>query len=120
MGRIDVVKGTGAAPSLAGSFGDGHISAYDRTSFAFLGQVTGSNGQPLSIDGLWAITPGNDNGAGSSRLLYFSAGPDEEAHGVFGVLLAVPEPATWATLLGGLILVGVVGRRRSCASAPAV
>ena len=104
--------GTWAGALLVGNFGDGRINVYDPASFAFLGQVRGSDGQPLAIDGLWAITPGNDNGAGSSRLLYFSAGPDDETHGLFGVLVAVPEPSSWAMLLGGLVMIGA-GRYRS-------
>jgi uncharacterized protein (TIGR03118 family) len=104
--------GAWAGSLLVGNFGDGRINAYDRTTFAFLGQVTDSTGRPLAIDGLWAITPGNDGGAGSSRLLYFSAGPDEETHGLFGVLVAVPEPSTWAMLAGGLVLMAVWRTRR--------
>jgi uncharacterized protein (TIGR03118 family) len=103
--------GAWAGQLLVGNFGDGHINVYDRTTFAFLGQLTDGAGRPLAIDGLWAITPGNDGGAGSSRLLYFSAGPDEEAHGLFGVLVAVPEPTTWSLLLAGMLAIGVIARR---------
>jgi len=65
------------------------------------------------IDGLWAISPGNDTLAGSSHLLYFTAGPDEESHGLFGVLTPVPEPSTYALLIVGLSLIGTVVARRN-------
>lgn len=105
--------GAWAGSLLVGNFGDGRINAYDAATRSFLGQVAGGDGSPLAIDGLWAISPGNDGSAGSSALLYFTAGPDDEAHGLFGVLSAVPEPSTAALLtlgLGGVI--GYAARRR--------
>lgn len=59
------------------------------------------NNQPVMIDSLSAISPGNDTMAGSSHLLYFTAGPDEETHGLFGVLTPVPEPSAYAMMLAG-------------------
>ena len=120
-GTLNAPWGLAIAPSsfgalagalLVGNFGDGRINAYNATTHAFLGQIKGANDQPLEIDGLWAMTPGNDGSAGSSSMIYFSAGPDDEEHGLFGVLVAVPEPSTYALLLGGLVIVGVVARRR--------
>lgn len=102
-----------AGALLVGNFGDGHISAFDPVSHAFLGQVLGADGNPLAIDGLWAISPGNDGLAGSSQFLYFTAGPDDESHGLFGVLTAVPEPSTYALLLVGLCLISAVAARRN-------
>jgi uncharacterized protein (TIGR03118 family) len=104
--------GDWAGSLLVGNFGDGRISAFDASTHSFLGQVTGSNGEALEIEGLWAITPGNDTSAGSSKLLYFSAGPDDEEHGLFGVLVAVPEPSTYAMMLLGLGVVGMLGARQ--------
>jgi uncharacterized protein (TIGR03118 family) len=104
--------GAWAGALLVGNFGDGRINAFDSTSNTFLGQVSGAGGQPLAIDGLWAITPGNDGQAGSSHLLYFSAGPDEEAHGLFGALVPVPEPSTYMLMGLGLACLTVWGRRR--------
>jgi uncharacterized protein (TIGR03118 family) len=104
--------GAMAGDILVGNFGDGRISAYDPFTHAFVGQVAGADGSPLEIDGLWAISPGNDTLAGSSALLYYTAGPEDETHGVFGVLRPVPEPQTWALVLGGLLALGRTVRRR--------
>ena len=87
-----------AGTLLVGNFGDGRINAYDLNSDTWAGQLDGSNGQPLSIDGLWGLSVGNDASAGSSQDLYFTAGPGDEAHGLFGVLQAVPEPAPAAMI----------------------
>lgn len=96
--------GAMAGALLVGNFGDGRISAFDPLNgYALLGQVLDASNSPLSIDGLWAIAPGNDGSAGSSRLLYFTAGPDEESHGLFGFLAAVPEPSTYALMLAGAL-----------------
>lgn len=69
---------------LVGNFGDGRINAYDADSFEFLGQLEDARGEPIAIDGLWGLVFGNDEEAGSSRVLYFTAGPDDEEHGLFG------------------------------------
>ncbi|SDX59301.1 TIGR03118 family protein [Nitrosomonas oligotropha] len=106
--------GSMAGALLVGNFGDGHISAFDPATHAFLGQVLGNDGNPLVIDGLWAISPGNDGLAGSSHLLYFTAGPDDESHGLFGVMTPVPEPSVYAMLLIGLALTSCVIRYRNC------
>jgi hypothetical protein len=48
--------------------------------------VRSGNRQPVEIEGLWGIRFGNDGTAGSSRELFFAAGIDDEAHGLFGKL----------------------------------
>ena len=120
-GVLDAPWGLAIAPSsfgalagalLVGNFGDGHISAYDLATDSFMGQLTTGNGQALAIDGLWGLSVGNDGGAGSSQSLYFTAGPGDESHGLFGVMQAVPETNTVAMLLAGLALFAWrVGRR---------
>jgi uncharacterized protein (TIGR03118 family) len=121
-GVLDAPWGLAIAPSsfgalagslLVGNFGDGRISAYDLATDSFIGQLSGTNGQPLAIDGLWALSVGNDGGAGSSQSLYFTAGPDDESHGLFGVMQAVPETDSVAMLLAGLGMLAWRGRRQS-------
>lgn len=120
-GVLDAPWGLAIAPSsfgalagslLVGNFGDGRISAYNLATDSFMGQIDGSNGQPLAIDRLWALSVGNDGSAGSSQSLYFTAGPSDESHGLFGVMQAVPEPDSVALIAAGLMLLGWrVGRR---------
>jgi uncharacterized protein (TIGR03118 family) len=114
-GVLDAPWGLAIAPAsfgslagslLVGNFGDGHISAYDLATDSFLGQVNGRDGNPLAIDGLWALSVGNDAGAGSSQSLYFTAGPGDESHGVLGVMQAVPEPRIAILFAAGLVLLG--------------
>jgi uncharacterized protein (TIGR03118 family) len=120
-GTLNAPWGLAIAPSsfgamagalLVGNFGDGRINAFDPTTHAFLGQVQDAGGGTLAIDGLWAIAPGNNANAGSSSLLYFTAGPDDESHGLFGVLTPAPEPSTIALMIAGLSGVVVRARRR--------
>jgi uncharacterized protein (TIGR03118 family) len=126
-GALDAPWGLAIAPGsfgalagalLVGNFGDGRISAYDPTSHAFLGQLAALNGTSLEIEGLWALAPGNGGSAGSTSLLYFTAGPQDESNGLFGVLspvTAVPEPSMLLLLASGLAAVGGLARRRRSA-----
>jgi uncharacterized protein (TIGR03118 family) len=74
---------------LVGNFGDGTINVFNPNSGHFLGQLANRAGRPIKIDGLWGLTFGNGTTAGQSNVLYFAAGPDDEAHGLFGSLTAV-------------------------------
>jgi uncharacterized protein (TIGR03118 family) len=77
---------------LVGNFGDGRISAYKPVLGGLLyfpqGQLRTSQGDSVAIDGLWALEFGNDAGAGPSTSLYFTAGPGDEEHGLFGFISA--------------------------------
>src|SRR2546426_252614 len=70
---------------LVGNFGDGRISAFEPTSGKFLGRLRNTKGEILSIDGLWAITQGGGAGTTPDEIL-FTAGPNDEANGLFGKL----------------------------------
>jgi hypothetical protein len=102
-----------AGDLLVGNFGDGHINIYDPATLMPLGQVMDASNQPVVIDGLWAISPGNDGMGGSSQLLYFAAGPNDETHGLFGVLSPVPEPSEYVMMLMGLGMISLLARRHS-------
>jgi uncharacterized protein (TIGR03118 family) len=76
---------------LIGNFGDGTIHAFNPTNGAAGPAVLGANGQPLVIDGLWALSFGaGAPGAGRGQL-FFTAGPDDETHGLFGRLDLAPR-----------------------------
>jgi len=71
---------------LVGNFGNGHINAYNPNTGAHLGQLRRPNGHAIVIDGLWDLLFGNGNAAKTDELM-FSAGPDEESHGLFGKIV---------------------------------
>jgi uncharacterized protein (TIGR03118 family) len=81
--------GTFGSTLLVGNFGDGRINAFDPKTGLHRGRLKDGTGRALRIDGLWALGFGNDALAGSSDTLYFTAGPDDEAHGLFGRIDAV-------------------------------
>jgi uncharacterized protein (TIGR03118 family) len=74
---------------LIGNFGDGRINAYDPKNYTFMGQLRGSGGRPLQIDGLWGIAFGNGSANQPVNTLFFAAGPDDEEHGLYGRIDAV-------------------------------
>src|SRR6185503_1179729 len=73
---------------LVGNFGDGRINAYNPTTGAFHGTLSGSPGHPIEIEGLWGLAFGNGVASGSQTTLYYAAGPDDEEHGLFGKITA--------------------------------
>lgn len=92
-GRLNSPWGMAIAPAdfgqfsrdlLVGNFGDGRINVYNPFTGRFLGTVRGKNGRPLVNDGLWALSFGNGSKAGPTNTLFFTAGIDGEAHGLFG------------------------------------
>ena len=74
---------------LVGNFGDGRINAYDLATGQFRGQLQGADHRPLQIDGLWGLSFGNGVQNQPTRALFFTAGPDDEAHGLYGRIDAV-------------------------------
>src|SRR5262249_55201472 len=78
--------GSHATQLLVGNFGSGTIMSFDAEG-NFRGLLKATEDRPVTIDGLWGLTFGVDGGvSGVSTDLYFSAGPNDEAHGLFGVL----------------------------------
>ena len=70
---------------LVGNFGSGTIMSFEADG-KFRGLLKSVNGGPVTIDGLWALTFGNGGRGGDPNTLYFTAGPDDESHGLFGSL----------------------------------
>lgn len=75
---------------LIGNFGDGQIHAFDPLTGNLAGTLLDSAGNPIWIDGLWALEFGGGNSnSGAASELFFTAGPDDESNGLFGKLAAV-------------------------------
>ena len=87
-GMVQAPAGFGdfAGALLVGNFGDGRIHAFDPATGKELGTVGATPTHPLVIDGLWGLAFGNT--AGDANTLYYTAGPDDEAHGLFGKITA--------------------------------
>jgi uncharacterized protein (TIGR03118 family) len=68
---------------LVGNFGDGTIHAYDPVRGTLLGALTNTDGNPITIDGLWGLRFGNGT-FGAPGALVFTAGIAAESHGLLG------------------------------------
>jgi uncharacterized protein (TIGR03118 family) len=99
-GQLNAPWGIALAPAgfgrfsgdlLVGNFGDGRINAFAQQadgSWERDGGLRDSSGRAIVIDGLWGIGFGNNGAAGLSTTLYFAAGPNDEADGLFGSITA--------------------------------
>jgi uncharacterized protein (TIGR03118 family) len=99
-GQLNAPWGLALAPSdfgrfsgdlLVGNFGDGEITAVAGVAggaFEVSGQLRSARRGPISIDGLWALGFGNGITTGPRNTLFFTAGPDDETHGLFGSITA--------------------------------
>jgi len=82
--------GTFSHRLLIGNFGDGKIHAFNVVSGMEEGTLLNTDGTPLSIDGLWAISFGGDNTTdGLATELFFTAGPNDESNGLYGKITSV-------------------------------
>src|SRR5258707_3614520 len=82
--------GRHAGQLLVGNFGNRTIMRFD-SGANFRGLVQGADGNPVVIDGLWALAFGNGGKAGAPDTPFFTAGPDGESRGLFGSLSPIPE-----------------------------
>jgi len=93
QGNLNAPWGMALAPAgfgdfgnrlLVGNFGDGTINAYDIETGQLAGQLTGVNGNPITIDGLWGLAFGNGFSSQPVNTLFFTAGPNSEQNGLYG------------------------------------
>jgi uncharacterized protein (TIGR03118 family) len=72
---------------LVGNFGGaGRICAFDLATGAYVDDLKDAVGQSVKIAGLWGLQFGNGVSLGDTNALYFAAGPEDEADGLFGSL----------------------------------
>ena len=74
---------------LIGNFGDGWIHAFNMLTGKLEGAMLDPTGAPIAIGGLWGLSFAGDNAnSGQATTLYFTAGANDEADGIFGSLTA--------------------------------
>jgi uncharacterized protein (TIGR03118 family) len=77
---------------LVGNFGNGKIHAFkpnasDPTMWTPAGHLQSDDGGQIQIGGLWALEFGlGGTNSGSTSTLFFTAGPNDEADGLFGTI----------------------------------
>jgi hypothetical protein len=77
---------------LVGNFGDGHITEVNPEDGTVIDQLMTSDSAPVAIDGLWGLALGIGVQNAEPGGVYFASGPQDEAHGAFGVI--TPAAAT--------------------------
>ncbi|MGA8301970.1 MAG: TIGR03118 family protein, partial [Terriglobales bacterium] len=89
--------GFAIAPSNFGTFSNallisnnvnaGEINAFDPNTGAFLGTIKTSAGKVIHVNQIWGIEFGGGSSAnGATNSLYYTAGPKNNADGIFGVI----------------------------------
>ncbi len=115
-GQLDDPWGIVIAPSsfgifsndlLVGNFGNGEINAFDPATGAFLGTLTGPGGTPLVNQDLWALAVSPSGG----NAVYFTAGINGQRDGLFGDIVASPEPSSLVLMGLGCLALALFSRR---------
>ena len=76
--------GTFSNDLLVANFGDGKINAYNPSTGKLDGTLSKAGGTPIVVDGLWGIAFGNGVNSQPANTLFFTAGPSDETHGLYG------------------------------------
>jgi len=69
---------------LVGNFGDGSIHAFNATTGEAIGALTAADGSRIVLRGLWGIAFGNGLNGQPTNTLFYAAGANDEANGVYG------------------------------------
>src|SRR5207253_8764689 len=96
---------------LVANFGDGSVNAFDFDSAEFLGTVSDAANKPINIPGVWALQFGLGVAGATSSTLFFTAGINDEQHGLFGSLTVNPSslpPAQGPTMIDPSLTVSTV------------
>jgi uncharacterized protein (TIGR03118 family) len=71
----------------------GRINAFNPETGEFLGPLSDAHGNAIEVDNIWALQFGQDaaaNANGAHNQLFFTAGPNNYANGLFGVITVGP------------------------------
>jgi uncharacterized protein (TIGR03118 family) len=91
VARASFAFGRFSGDILVGNFGDGTINVFNSAG-DFRGQLSGADGKPLTINGLWTLTLGG-GARSSSDTLFFTAGPNNQNDGQFGTITPAADTA---------------------------
>jgi uncharacterized protein (TIGR03118 family) len=122
-GELASPWGVALAPAGFGQFGgdllvgnqshvDSEINTFNPVTGAFEGSIAINPGSGNMPGGLWDLTFGGGGPDGSPNVLFFADGINGETDGLFGSIVAVPEPSTWAMMLAGLGGFALLAARR--------
>jgi uncharacterized protein (TIGR03118 family) len=102
-GSLNAPWGMALAPSdfgslsgalLVGNFGDGKINAFDAATGTAIGTVADTTGAAFAVPGLWGLAFGNDAHNQPHNTLFYAAGTNNEANGVYGRIDVGANPPT--------------------------
>jgi len=86
--------GTLSGALLVGNFGDGTINAFDPSSGTYWATLSDSSDHPISVSGLWGLSFGNDHQSQPHNTLFYTAGVNDEADGIYGRIDLGATPPT--------------------------
>jgi hypothetical protein len=96
LGRLNAPWGVAIAPANFGALsnmllvanfgGAGKIAAFNQTTGRFIDYMRDPSGNVIGLDGTWGLMFGNGASLGDTNALYFAAGTEGEAAGLFGSL----------------------------------
>jgi uncharacterized protein (TIGR03118 family) len=92
---------------LVGNFGNGEINAFNPTTGAFVGTLNGTGGAPLVNQDLWALAVSPT----APNAVYFTAGINGQKDGLFGDIVAAPEPGSPGLASLGCVALLLFARR---------
>lgn len=84
-GRLERSGNAGVQDLPLQAFGD-HLAIRG----ALLGTLLDAQGDPLGLPGLWALAFGNGVAGQSAGSLFYTAGPNNEADGIYGRIDPLP------------------------------
>jgi uncharacterized protein (TIGR03118 family) len=71
---------------LVGNLGNGRINAFNAKTGNFIAPLKNTANKVISIDGLWGLAFGGGGMSGKTNQLFFTAGPQGYANGLFGMI----------------------------------